>query len=192
MLPSRGKHLGWIVAIMLLAQSSFGLVFAPGASFNVSGSRDSGQFNFPGHESSLVLDLRLLSPVKYKSQILKGLAGGAFRIERGSTASGDLQGFALGPAIAHDAGSWNVVGTWHLFSERRYDSSGVESKLAQGSGVELEAAWVPELRPGLGFGPRVVYRYMRWKQARIGNSAEGPASVEISEISPSVAFWFRF
>ena len=118
--------------------------------------------------------------------------GPALRLESGTASVGGAKGYAAGVSAGYVKEQFAAIATLHGYAERRYTANGIESKLAAGLGYQLDAAYLPEIFPGLRFGPQLTYRWMKFGRSQFGTASETDRGAELSILEPVLALAFRF
>ena len=118
--------------------------------------------------------------------------GPTLRIESSTASVSGAKGYAAGISAGYLKDQFAAIATLHGYAERRYTTNGIESRLAAGLGYQIDAAYLPEIFPGLRFGPQLTYRWMKFTRTQFGTASESDRGVELAVFEPVLAFAFRF
>jgi hypothetical protein len=118
--------------------------------------------------------------------------GAMYRHENDSYISGEMSGSAYGPSAGYVKSGFSFIVTYQFSADRKYTFNGVESKLTQGHGVQVDLGYAPEISPGFGLGPQLTYRSIRYDKLQVGSGAEVSTADELTTLDPVFVVWFKF
>lgn len=174
------RLLTFIVFAFAMTAAQAEIVFAPGISYSKTEIESGGTTELEGTSYDLKLG--------YVSN--SGLYLGAQYAMMGNPLFGDNNdGFAAGPTIgyAHNSGFYALF-TYHLISEQDVSAT---STLTDGMGPQIDIGWVFPLNHTFHMGPQITYRSIGYDKQDTGG-ASTDADVTITQILPTISFWFAF
>jgi hypothetical protein len=114
--------------------------------------------------------------------------GGFYGYETEGSVNTDFNATSLAPTIGYFGDGFLALFSYHFMASRE---TGVNSKLVDGSGPQIDIGYVLPVTGSFSIGPQFRWRSIDYDKEE-QNGVETAVSYKITQIHPMISLWFQF